>query len=88
MVRQQLIDWREGRGWSRAQLAQKVGVDAKTVRRWENGQVRPLLTHRIALAQVFDFSLDDVNRAVNGDTLTRHHVSQDLGAWVGNSERG
>lgn len=50
---QQLRHERELRGWSQADLAEKVGCDTKTVGRWENGDRVPRPYHRQALCELF-----------------------------------
>src|SRR2546421_1452384 len=49
----QLRHERELRGWSQADLAEKVGCDTKTVGRWENGDRLPRPYHRQALCELF-----------------------------------
>jgi len=50
---EQLRHERELRGWSQADLAEKVRCDAKTVGRWENGDRVPRPYHRQALCELF-----------------------------------
>jgi transcriptional regulator with XRE-family HTH domain len=45
---------REKRFWTQADLAEKVGSDAKSVGRWENGKTFPSLYYRQKLCKVFD----------------------------------
>lgn len=40
-------------GWSQAQLAEELGVDTRTVRRWERGQAIPFPYYRQKLAILF-----------------------------------
>jgi transcriptional regulator with XRE-family HTH domain len=44
---------RELRGWSQADLAEKVRCDTKTVGRWESGDSIPRPYHRQALCEIF-----------------------------------
>ena len=45
-----LAKLREGRGWSQAKLAEKVGVPPETVAAWESGQEFPAQEQLLALA--------------------------------------
>ncbi len=37
-----LTEERQRRGWTQAQVAEHLGVGARTLRRWENGKGHPL----------------------------------------------
>ena len=50
---EQLRYEREKRGWSQADLAEKVGCDTKTIGRWESGDRLPRPYHRQALYDLF-----------------------------------
>jgi transcriptional regulator with XRE-family HTH domain len=41
MIRARLIEAREKRGWTQELLAERVGVDVATIRRWEHGNTSP-----------------------------------------------
>lgn len=47
---QRVADLRQENGWSRARLAQEIGVDPSTVNRWESGESAPRQSAVIALA--------------------------------------
>src|SRR5579859_595636 len=80
---------RERRGWSQADLAQRVGCDPKTIGRWENGERIPRPYHRQCLYELFEkgaeaFGLMGVtprplsaaaSRAMNGAQQTGEDVS-------------
>jgi WD40 repeat protein/transcriptional regulator with XRE-family HTH domain len=57
---QELKHERTRRGWSQEDLAERVGVDAKTVQRWEAGQRLPRLYHRQKLCEVFGKTLEEL----------------------------
>src|SRR5437773_889952 len=44
---------RKSRGWSQAKVAEALGVDVATVRRWEAGQVTPHTYHRRKICALF-----------------------------------
>ncbi|MGL5850617.1 MAG: helix-turn-helix domain-containing protein [Phycicoccus sp.] len=45
-------------GWSQAELAEKIGSDARQVSRYENGRVAPGLDAVIRIAEVFNTTVD------------------------------
>lgn len=49
---------RTERGWSQADLADKIGSDARQVSRYENGRVAPSLDVLAKIADTLDISLD------------------------------
>jgi transcriptional regulator with XRE-family HTH domain len=50
---EQLRYERELRGWSQADLAEKVRCDTKTIGRWESGDHFPRPYHRQSLCEIF-----------------------------------
>ena len=50
---EQLRYERELRGWSQADLAEKVRCDTKTIGRWESGDRFPRPYHRQSLCEIF-----------------------------------
>lgn len=49
---------RKEMGWSQAELADKVGTDARQVSRYENGRITPSLDVLARIAEVLNVSLD------------------------------
>src|SRR5450759_2765662 len=49
---------REARGWSQHQLAEKIGVDLRTITRWETGETTPSAKLREELC--LHFEMDEV----------------------------
>src|SRR5260370_42131984 len=47
-------------GWSQAKLAEALGVDARTVRRWERGQAIPFPYYRKQLLALFDLTAEEL----------------------------
>ncbi|WP_372442093.1 helix-turn-helix domain-containing protein [Nocardioides limicola] len=45
-------------GWSKADLAEKIGSDARQVSRYENNKVAPGLEAVIRMAETFNVSVD------------------------------
>ena len=48
------------RGWSQAKLAEALGVDARTVRRWERGQAIPFPYYRKQLLALFNMTAEEL----------------------------
>lgn len=55
---EKLIDQRRRRGLSQEQLADRLGVTRQSVSKWESGQATPELPKLIALADLFEVSVD------------------------------
>ena len=58
MFRFRLKELRDGRGYSQAALANKIGVKQSTVGMWENGTNFPKVQQLIVLADLFHASTD------------------------------
>src|SRR5438876_10848017 len=72
---QQLKHQRKLKGWSQADLAEKVDSDPQTVRRWENGKTIPRPYHQQKLFEIFGmdaeaFGLIDANTKHESETET------------------
>ncbi|HKF36863.1 MAG TPA: NB-ARC domain-containing protein [Ktedonobacteraceae bacterium] len=57
---EQLRYERELRGWSQADLAEKVGCDTKTIGRWESGERFPRPYHRQSLCEIFGKNAEEL----------------------------
>ena len=55
---------REARGWSKAELARRAGLNASTVGSIENGRLRPYESQLRKLAQALDLEEDAVGELV------------------------
>lgn len=54
---------RERAGLTRPELEERSGVSVPAIARYEAGQRAPALAEALVLAQLLDFSLDDLARA-------------------------
>jgi transcriptional regulator with XRE-family HTH domain len=54
-------------GWSQAKLAQQLGVDARTVRRWELGEAVPVPYYRKQLLRLFDKTAEELGLCSDSD---------------------
>jgi transcriptional regulator with XRE-family HTH domain len=45
---------RQGRFWTQEELAEMLGADPRTVRRWEHGHGKPSYLHIRGLSKIFD----------------------------------
>jgi WD40 repeat protein/transcriptional regulator with XRE-family HTH domain len=86
---QQLRYERKRRGWSQAEVASRVGIDTKTVARWERGLSHPRHYHSRALCELFEkdveeFGLLDKNvydpiiRPEGPDSITARETLSDV----------
>lgn len=55
---------RIGRGLTKVQLAKELGVNKRTILRWEQDMMCMSLKYAVRLAQFFEISLDEL---VNGE---------------------
>jgi transcriptional regulator with XRE-family HTH domain len=55
---ERLKQLRQGRGWSQADLAAKIGTDPGQISRYENGRMTPSAEAVARLAEVIDVSCD------------------------------
>ena len=51
---------RTGQGWTQSQVAEKVEVDAVTIRRWELGMFSPSMKNTERLASIYGVGVDDL----------------------------
>lgn len=55
-----LRELRGERGWSQSELAEKLGTTQRRVSYWENGKIEPDLSALIALADLFELTIDEL----------------------------
>ena len=75
---EQLRYERERRGWSQADLAEKVGCDTKTVSRWESGERFPRPYHRQTFCELFGKNAEDLgllNRRAKNIKVSSSHTT-------------
>ena len=58
IVAQNLAELRKDRGWTQAELAEKLGYSGKSVSKWERGEALPDLKVLYQMSELFDVSLD------------------------------
>jgi DNA-binding XRE family transcriptional regulator len=51
---------RKSRNWSQQKLADKIDVNHSTLSTWESGRSLPNLIYCIALAEVFECTIDEL----------------------------
>ncbi len=49
---------REAKGWTQAEVAERIGATRAAVQQWERGRNVPRWPHAVALARLFKVSLD------------------------------
>ncbi|MCH5156503.1 MAG: helix-turn-helix transcriptional regulator [Clostridiales bacterium] len=52
--------WRTSQGLSQKELAKKINVSFQTISHWETGYAIPSIDELVALADLFDTSLDEL----------------------------
>ncbi|WP_225048215.1 helix-turn-helix domain-containing protein [Lacticaseibacillus kribbianus] len=62
----QVRHYRQERGWSQEALAQRLFLTRQTISKWEQGDATPDLETLVALADLFDVSLDRLVRGEGG----------------------
>lgn len=60
MISMNLAFLRNANQYSQEEIAEKIGVSRQTVAKWENGDTIPDLNHCIALASLYDVTIDDL----------------------------
>lgn len=58
MINQILITLRKKAGFTQEQLAEKIGVSRQAIANWEKGENTPDISKCIALADLYDVSID------------------------------
>lgn len=77
---------RKKAGMSQATLAEKLGVSAQAVSKWENGNNLPDLEVFLELAWLFHTTMDGIVEGGSGDVLTSY--PGEMGHFRGNSKSG
>jgi transcriptional regulator with XRE-family HTH domain len=54
-----LREWRQQRGWSLAQVAQRAGIVKSTLSKWENGQVLPRLPELLKVFSILEVPVSE-----------------------------
>ncbi len=57
---------RAQKGWSQAELAERVGVSRNSINSIENGRFDPSLTLAFDIARVFELAIEDVFQHPSG----------------------
>ena len=55
-----LKELRKSRGWSQKDLADRIGVNFRTVSTWENGSFEPSFSTLAKLCEIFDESFENL----------------------------
>ena len=59
-ISENLLTLRKRSGYSQEYVAEQVGVSRQAVAKWESGDTVPDLTNSMALARLYDVTLDDL----------------------------
>lgn len=66
--------YRKRNGFTQEQIAEKIGVTRQTVAKWERGEALPDIENIVALADVYEVTIDSLVRSV---TLYRENSGTD-----------
>jgi DNA-binding XRE family transcriptional regulator len=66
-MRRRLVHYREDALMSREGLAHKIGVNVRTVTRWESGERRPQMAQKAALAKALGRTVAEINLALSDE---------------------
>lgn len=69
MIGENLLTLRKKFNYSQEDVAEKIGVSRQAVAKWESGETTPDLTNSIALAELYDVTLDDLVHYRSGEIL-------------------
>lgn len=70
--------YRERRGWSQAELAEKVSVSRTVITKLETGEQEPDLSYLLALSKLFEVSIDHL---IGKDTSTTEILFEVYGEY-------
>ena len=74
---------RTGHGWTQSELAEVVGVDAVTIRRWELGIFSPSMENIERLADIHGVGVEDVMIAANIEPTQTDGVDLPMTGYLG-----
>jgi transcriptional regulator with XRE-family HTH domain len=69
-----LVRLREARGWTRTELARRLGMSRERLAHWERGEHHPQLDALLALRRVLETSIDEL---VTGEPAPRTGLSRE-----------
>lgn len=69
MLSENLLDLRRFHGYSQEEVAERIGVSRQAVAKWENGTTTPDINNCVALAHLYNVSLDDLVNFERQDAL-------------------
>ncbi len=78
---------RAGQGWTQSQVADKVEVDAVTIRRWELGMFSPSLKNTERLAGLYGLGVDDLTSAATLEPLESESHGVPVRGYLGTGAR-
>lgn len=79
---------RTGQGWTQSQVAEKVEVDAVTIRRWELGMFSPSMKNTERLASIYGVGVDDLTGAATLEPPESVTHGVPVRGYLGTGDRG
>lgn len=84
-IADRLVELRRSKDLSQEELAGKLGVSRQAVSKWERAESSPDTDNLIALARLFEISLDDL--LLNGNVSPADHGAPPIGGEWEEAER-
>jgi len=82
-----LVKLRKSHGMSQEVLAEQLGVSRQAVSKWERAESSPDTDNLIALAKLYEVSIDEMVNGEGEETIKNkqknRHVKQQQDAWAG-----
>lgn len=89
MISTNLKNLRKIRRYTQEEVAEKIGVSRQAVAKWENGETVPDINNCIALAELYEVTLDDlINYSDDKEDMGIHPKGKHIFGLVKVGERG
>lgn len=72
-----LIELRKGKGMSQEELAQRIGLSRQAVSKWERAESSPDIGNLIALAEIYEVTIDEIVKGAAEDAHVGDSPSED-----------
>lgn len=89
-IRHNLKSLRKMKGLTLEELAEKLGVSRQTVAKWERGETVPDIENCIALAEIYDVTVDSLVRVAEsrGEKIPAEPVGKHIFGMVRVNDKG
>ena len=73
-----LIELRKGKGMSQEELAQRIGLSRQAVSKWERAESSPDIGNLVALAEIYELTIDEIVKGVAEEGASSEADSMDV----------